>query len=177
MNAMADRNMTETDIHEMELRMEREQQELAARHAAERAKIEEALKASAGEAFGRILATMEKFKDHFSAVQKRKISGFFGEEQATSPKPARAPRKASKSARVPRYMLPDGDTWTGQGPSVPPNWVAWLKSAEGKEWSKKFLATDEGKAWRQANLVDGKIKTDRNGNPRGPFPINPAYQG
>ena len=60
---------------------------------------------------------------------------------------------------------------------VPPNWVAWLKSAEGKEWSKKFLATDEGKAWRQANLVDGKIKTDRNGNPRGPFPINPAYQG
>ena len=110
MNAMADKSMTETDIHEMELRMEREQQELAARHAAERAKIEEALKASAGEAFGRILATMEKFKDHFSAVQKRKISGFFGEEQTASPKPARAPRKAAKSARVPRYMLPDGDS-------------------------------------------------------------------
>lgn len=170
--AMTAKKLTDQDIQASRERRAREMQELEAKHAAEEATILEAMRENAGEALDRILATLDQYGEFFSAAQRRKVSSYFANEGSTKTTAKSSDKGADK------YLLPNGETWKGVGASVKASFAEWHKTDEGKAWVKSFLATEEGKAWQAANLdANGKIKTDKKGQPRGPFPINPAYKG
>ncbi|HEL4106450.1 TPA: H-NS histone family protein [Stenotrophomonas maltophilia] len=85
------------------------------------------------------LAVLQKYAKVLTPAQRRQVAKLIGQgvevEASGAAKAAKVPSKARKLGKVaPKYRLPNGATWTGRG-LTPKVFAAWLKSAEGKDWS------------------------------------------
>lgn len=118
------------------------------------------------------LAVLQMYAKVLTPAQRRQMAKLIGQavkvEGAGPDKTAKAASKVRKLGKVaPKFRLPDGTTWTGRG-LTPKVFVAWLKSAEGKDWSAanpgerfpgavgKKAAT---KALKKVGKVARKVKT------------------
>lgn len=120
----------------------------------------------------RLIGWIEANVQHFGDEQKRQLRQAIGEdtpdETPIAPKPTvrrgskSATKKAAKTTRASggtdKYLLPDGTGWNGKGRAPSAAFLAWEKTAEGKQWSKQNsgLRWPFSPAWAKAN--PGKVK-------------------
>jgi hypothetical protein len=133
------------------------------------------LEEQAAEASGnlaRIVGWIKRNVEHFGDEQRRQLRQAIGEDAPdfppTAPKTAvrrgskSTTKKAAKTTRASggtdKYLLPDGTGWNGKGRAPSAAFLAWEKTAEGKQWSKENsgLRWPFSPAWAKANA--GKVK-------------------
>lgn len=95
----------------------------------------ELAQAEASASFPQVVELLTTFGGHYTLKQKNEISALLG---LGGKKPAKG-GQGEAVTRAPKYQIPDGTTWTGNG-KHPTKFLAWIDTTEGKAWRRKHPA-------------------------------------